>query len=115
MPSRDSRAACPEATGPVMGQVDLSICRAEARCRHTDRYIPVGPHLMNEVTLADRLQSFRRSAFCGISLSKLKLATTHATRCSGPQAALAARGIIGEHSNQNTVQLGGLRALAAPP
>src|ERR1041385_4664247 len=41
-----------------------------------DRYIPLATHLVDQLALPDRLQSFRRSASCSISLSRLRSATT---------------------------------------
>src|SRR5689334_25365237 len=48
----------------------------EHMTRSPDRYIPVAAHLIDELALPDRLQSFRRSASCSISLSRLRSATT---------------------------------------
>src|SRR5271166_222073 len=61
------------ATGPVV----IGGCVEQEHTTGTpDRYIPVAAHRINELALADRLQSFRRSASCSISLSRLRSATT---------------------------------------
>src|ERR1700733_16135462 len=52
-----------------------------------DRYIPIAAHLINELALADRLQSFRRRASCSISLSRLRSATPFRSCRSHPPAA----------------------------
>src|SRR5215212_2600728 len=47
----------------------------EHAARPADRNLPLATHLVDQLTLPNRLQSFRRMASCSISLSNDKSAT----------------------------------------
>src|SRR5215212_9350849 len=69
----------------VGGRIDLE----HATCS-SDRNVPLTSHLVDQLALPDRPQSFRRIASCNISLASDRSATTASACCSRPRAASAA-------------------------
>src|SRR5689334_15418685 len=73
LPNPQFQFGLPGATGLVM--VRGRVTQKDAACS-SDRYAPLAAHLVNELALPGRLQSFRRSASCSIALSRERSATT---------------------------------------
>ena len=98
-------AALPLFDGRLPVATGFVVIGGRVEQRHTtrspDRYTPVTAHLINKLALADRLQSFRRSASCSISLSRLRSATTLRSLLFSSLAASAAasRPAIGRHTS----------------
>src|SRR5579863_678810 len=71
----------------------------------TDRYIPIAAHLINQLALADRLQSLRRRASCNISLSRLRSATTFRSLPFSSSSCLSRRISVGSNPSYRFFQL----------
>src|SRR5277367_1472050 len=93
----------------LSGATGLVVVGGDIDQEHTtgspDRHVPVTAHLINELALADRLQSFRRSASCSISLSRLRSATTFRSLPCSSSSCLSRRISVGSRPSYFFFQL----------